>query len=79
MYKSIVALIYIKGGGLDLLQTIYRVNSVNLANKTHKKCGTLTGSAHAWTVRTVDRPASGPDYPQVVLGAQHMPPTFWRS
>jgi hypothetical protein len=53
MYKSAVALIYIKGDGLDPLQTIYQVNSVNLANKTRKKRGTLTSSAHARTVRAI--------------------------
>ena len=51
MYKSDVALIYIEGEGLNLLQTIYWVNSTNLANKTRKKHGTLTGYVHARTVR----------------------------
>jgi hypothetical protein len=51
MYKSVVAHIYIEGGGLDPLQTIYQVNSENLANKPRKKRGTLTSSAHARTVR----------------------------
>jgi hypothetical protein len=62
MYKSAVAHIYIEGGGLDPLQMIYRVNSVNLANKPRKKCETLTGSAHARTVRATStvRPCWGP-------------------
>jgi hypothetical protein len=49
---------------------------VVLGNKSREKLGTLTDSAHAWTVRatTADRPASGLDRPHGHFGFQHMPP-----
>jgi hypothetical protein len=47
----VVALHLYKGGGLDPLQVDSRVNHVDLANKSHKKLGTLTNSAHKRTVR----------------------------
>jgi hypothetical protein len=53
-------------GGLDPLQTISRVNSANLANKTREKLGTLTSSAHARTIR-----ATSADRPPGHFGAQH--------
>jgi hypothetical protein len=46
---------------------------MNLANNRSTKLGTLICSAHARTVRTADRPASGPDRPRAQIGAQHMP------
>jgi hypothetical protein len=48
---------------MDPLQVGSRVNLVGLANKSRKKSGTLTDSAHARTVRaaTADHPASGPN------------------
>jgi hypothetical protein len=57
-----VALHLYKGGGLDPLQTISRVNPAVLGNKSREKLGTLTYSAHAWIVRvtTVDCPDCGP-------------------
>jgi hypothetical protein len=50
---------------------------VNLDNNRSTKLGTLNCSAHAWTVRTADRPASGPDRPPAQNGAQHMVSTCW--
>jgi hypothetical protein len=73
-YKSAVYLSIYRGGGLDPLQTNFRAFPVILANNRNTKLGTLICSAHARTVRTVDRPASGPDRPQAQFGAQHMPP-----
>jgi hypothetical protein len=56
--QSAVVLHLYKAGGLDPLQVVSRVNPTDLANKSRKKLGTLTDSAHARTVRatTVDRP-----------------------
>jgi hypothetical protein len=45
--QSAVALHLYKGGGLDPLQTVSRVNPAVLGNKSRKKLGTLTVSAHA--------------------------------
>jgi hypothetical protein len=58
----VVTLHLYKGGGLDPLQTVSRVNPAVLGNKSREKLGTLTVSAHAWTVRatTADRPDRGP-------------------
>jgi hypothetical protein len=75
-YKSVVYLSIYRGGGLDPLQTNFRANFANLANNRSIKLGTLNCSTHAWTVRTADRPASGPDRPLAQTGAQHMPPDF---
>jgi hypothetical protein len=60
--QSAVALHLYKGGGLDQLQVVSRANLVVLANKSRKKLGTLTDSAHARTVHatTTDRPDRGP-------------------
>jgi hypothetical protein len=66
-YKSVVYLSAYRGRGLDPLQTNFRANSANLANNRSTKLGTLICSAHARTVRTMDRPASGPDRPQLIL------------
>jgi hypothetical protein len=54
--QSVVALHLYKGGGLDLLQTVSRVNP-----KSREKLGTLSDSAHAWIVRatTADCPDRG--------------------
>jgi hypothetical protein len=64
--QSVVALHLYKGGGLDPLQTDFRVNPTVLGNKSREKLGTLTDSPHARTVRatTADRLASGPDRPR---------------
>jgi hypothetical protein len=64
--QSAVALHLYKGGGLDPLQTDFRVNPTVLGNKSHEKLGTLTVSAQARTVRaaTADSPASGSDCPR---------------
>jgi hypothetical protein len=63
--QSAVALHLYKGGGLDPLQTDFRVNPTVLGNKSREKLGTLTDSAHARTVRatTAERPTSGADRP----------------
>jgi hypothetical protein len=47
---------------MDPLQTVFRVNPSVLGNKSREKLGTLTVSAHAWTVRatTADSPDCGP-------------------
>jgi hypothetical protein len=47
---------------MDPFQTVFRVNPVVLGNKSREKLGTLTDSAHAWTVRatTADCPDRGP-------------------
>ena len=60
--QSAVALHLYKGGGLDPLQTDFRVNPAVLGNKSREKLGTLTDSAHARTVRatTADSPDRGP-------------------
>jgi hypothetical protein len=63
-YKSAVYLSIYRGGGLDPLQTNFRAFPVILANNRSIKLGTLICSTHARTVRTADRPASGPDRPQ---------------
>jgi hypothetical protein len=73
VYKSAVALIYIEGGGLDPLHTIYRVNSTNLANKTRKKRGTLTDSAHAWTSGLGAGPSAG-HFGCPTVGSKDQPP-----
>jgi hypothetical protein len=54
-YKLVVYLSIHRGGGLDPLQTNFRANSANLANKRSTKLGTLICSAHAWTVRPQGR------------------------
>jgi hypothetical protein len=60
--QSAVALHLYKGGGLDPLQTVSRVNPAVLGNKSREKLGTLTDSAHVRTVRaiTADCPDRGP-------------------
>jgi hypothetical protein len=70
--QSAVALHLYKGGGLDPLQTDFRVNPEVLGNKSREKLGTLNDSAHARTVRatTADRPALGPDRPRNTFGLQ---------
>jgi hypothetical protein len=67
--------IYIEGGGLDPLQLISRANSADLANKSHKKLGTLTDSARVWTVRAIsaDCPDHGPSGLEVGPSAR----PFW--
>jgi hypothetical protein len=59
MSQSAVALHIYRGIGLDPLQTIYRANSTDLANKSCKKTRTLTDSVCARTVHAtrVDRPS----------------------
>jgi hypothetical protein len=71
--QSAVALHLYKGGGLDPLQTDFRVNHAFLGNKSHKKLGTLTDSAHARTVRatTADRPDRGPSGLRAGPSARH--------
>jgi hypothetical protein len=60
--QSAVALHLYKGGGLDPLQTDFRVNPTVLGNKSCEKLGTLTDSTHARTVyaTTADCPDRGP-------------------
>jgi hypothetical protein len=60
-HKSAVYL-SIYRGGLDPLQTNFRVISANLANNRSTKLGTLNCSAHARTVRPTgaDCPDRGP-------------------
>jgi hypothetical protein len=60
--QSAVALHLYKGGGLDPLQTDFRVNPVVLGNQSREKLETLTDSAHARTVRatTTDSPDRRP-------------------
>jgi hypothetical protein len=57
-----VALHLYKGGGLDPLQTVSRVNPAVLGNKSREKLGTLTDSAHVRTVcaTTADSPDREP-------------------
>jgi hypothetical protein len=43
--QSVVALRIYKGGGLDPLQTVFRVNPAVLGNKSREKLETLTDSA----------------------------------
>jgi hypothetical protein len=75
--QSAVALHLYKGGGLDPLQTVSRVNPAVLGNKSREKLGTLTDSAHARTVRapSADRPDRGPSDleagPSTQFGFQH--------
>jgi hypothetical protein len=73
--QSVVALHLYKGGGLDPLQTVSRVNPVVLGNKSREKLGTLTDSAHSRTVcaTTVDCPDHGPSDLRVGLSAR----PFW--
>jgi hypothetical protein len=61
-YKSVVYLSIYRGGGLDLLQTNFLANPVNLANNRSTKLGTLICSTLARTVRPTgaDRPDRGP-------------------
>jgi hypothetical protein len=68
--------LFIEEGGWTLYKQTSRANSENLANKQSKKLGTLICSAHARTVRTADRPASGPDRPPSLFGVEHMPLPF---
>jgi hypothetical protein len=62
-------------GGLDSLQTDFRVNPEVLGNKSREKLGTLTDSAHARTVRatTADCPDRGPSGLRAGPSARH----FW--
>jgi hypothetical protein len=71
-YKLAVYLSIYRGGGLDPLQTNFRAYPMILANNRSIKLGTLICSAHARTVRTADRPASGPDRPRAQIGAQQL-------
>jgi hypothetical protein len=59
--KSAIDLSIYRVGGLDPLQTNFRVNPANLANNRSTKLGTLNCSAHARTVRPpgADRPDRG--------------------
>jgi hypothetical protein len=60
--QSVVALHLYKGGGLDPLQTVSRVNPAVLGNKSREKLGTLIDSAHVRIVHVTnaDRPSCGP-------------------
>jgi hypothetical protein len=69
-YKSAVYLSIYRGGGLDPLQTNFRAYPMILANNHSTKLGTLICSAHARTVRTADRPTSGPDSPPAHFGVK---------
>jgi hypothetical protein len=71
--QSAVALHLYKRGGLDPLQTDFRVNPVVFGNKSREKLGTLTDSAHARTVcaTTVDRPDRGPSGLRAGPSARH--------
>jgi hypothetical protein len=83
--QSVVALHLFKGGGLDPLQTDFRVNPTVLGNKSREKLGTLTDSAHARTVRatTADCPNRGPSglgagpSALLFLAFNICPPAFW--
>jgi hypothetical protein len=83
--QSVVALHLYKGGGLDSLRTDFRVNPMVLGNKSREKLGTLTVSAHAWTVHaaTADSPDRGPSDLRVgpsarpFLASNICPPAFW--
>jgi hypothetical protein len=68
--------VFIQEGGWTLYKLISQTNSANLANNHSTKLGTLIYSAHVRTIRTADRPASGPDRPRAQIGAQHMPPSL---
>jgi hypothetical protein len=61
-YKSAVYLSIYRGGGLDHLQTNFRVYPEILANKRSKKLKTLICSALARTIRP-----TGPDRPPLNL------------
>jgi hypothetical protein len=54
-------LIYMRGG-LDSLQVDSQTSSVEFANKSHKKLGTLTDfvPARTFCATTEDRPDTGP-------------------
>jgi hypothetical protein len=54
-YKLAVYLSIYRGGGLDPLQSNFRVISTNLANNRSTKLGTVNCSAHAQTVRPQGR------------------------
>jgi hypothetical protein len=71
--QSAVALHLYKGGGLDPLQTVSRVNPTVLGNKSREKLGTLTDSTHARTVRatTTDCPDRGPSGLRAGPSARH--------
>jgi hypothetical protein len=83
--QSVVALHLYKGGGLDPLQTVSRVNPMVLGNKSREKLGTLIDSAHAQTIRatTADCPDRGPSGlragPSTLLFLVFniCPPAFW--
>jgi hypothetical protein len=77
--QSAVALHLYKGGGLDPLQTDFRVNPVVLGNQSREKLGTLTDSAHARTVRatTANSPDRGPSGLRAGPSARHIwSPTY---
>jgi hypothetical protein len=63
-YKSAVYLSIYRRGGWTLYKLISQANFTNLANNRSTKLRTLICSAHARTVRTADRPVSGPDHPR---------------
>jgi hypothetical protein len=79
--QSAVALHLYKGGGLDPLQTDFRVNPAVLGNKSREKLRTLTDSARADRPRH-HRGQSGPrtvqpqgwTVRQTLFSLQHMPP-----
>jgi hypothetical protein len=73
-YKSAVDLSIYRGGGLDPLPSELRANPAIFTNKRSEKLGTLICSARARTVRTADRPASGPDCPHLNLVLNICPP-----
>jgi hypothetical protein len=71
MIQSAVALHIYRGGGLDLLHAISQANSVDLANQSCKKLGTLTDYVRAWTVR-----ATRANRPSGQFSPLHMLPAF---
>jgi hypothetical protein len=70
--QSAVALHLYKEGGLDPLQTDFRVNPAVLGNKSREKLGTLTDSAHTPPPRTV-RPRDR-TVRTALFSVQHMSP-----
>jgi hypothetical protein len=73
-HKSVVYLSIYRGGGLDPLQTNFRVISANLANNRTTKLETLNCSAHARTVRPQGRTVR-----RLKVALNICPPAFWWS
>ena len=57
-----------------MLQSVSRAKSPVLANKYHKKLGTITNSARAYRPHYLTA-----DHPTAYFGAQHMPLPFGRT